>query len=89
MEPSPSVFLLQHVYADVDGNEHVKIIGVYRSRELADRAANKAKALPGFRDTQLVVSANGPEGSAGFHVDEYFLDVDHWTEGFVLSISEC
>lgn len=67
-----SVFVLQHVHAVADGDEDVKLIGVYSSRENADAAAARLRDQPGFADA--------PDG---FHVDEYRLDQDHWAEGFV------
>lgn len=66
------VFLLQHVHELPDGQEDVKVIGIYRSRSEADFAIERAKCLPGFRDS--------PEG---FDTQEYELGKDHWIEGFV------
>lgn len=67
-----SVFVLQHVHSRDNGDEDVKFIGVYSSREKADAAVGRLTRLPGFSDA--------PDG---FHVDEYRLDQDHWVEGYV------
>lgn len=67
-----SVFVLQHVHVLDDGNEDVKFIGVYSSRETAEGAVARLSRLPGFSDA--------PDG---FHVDEYRVDQDHWVEGYV------
>jgi len=66
-----SVFVLQHVHAREDGDEDVKFIGVYSSREKADEAVARLVRLPGFSEA--------PEG---FHLDEYRVDQDHWVEGY-------
>jgi hypothetical protein len=68
-----SVFVLQHVHAGEDGNEDVKFIGVYSSREKAQEAVARLGQLPGFSDA--------PDG---FHIDEYRVDQDHWVEGYVV-----
>lgn len=72
----PSVFLVQHVHAFEDGEEDIKIIGIYTSRELAQAAVARSRPLLGFRDT--------PEG---FEISQYDLDSDHWTEGYI-SVAE-
>lgn len=61
------VFVLHHRHA-----ENAKLIGVYRSREGAEAAIARLKNVPGFRDDL-----------AGFAIDEYRLDQDHWSEGFI------
>jgi homoserine kinase type II len=66
------VFVLQHVHTFDDGEEDVKMIGVYSSRGQAEAAVERLSTRPGFSDT--------PEG---FEIDPYVLDKDHWTEGYV------
>lgn len=66
------VFILHHVHTFEDGNEDVKLIGVYSSHESAAAAIERLRQQPGFCDA--------PEG---FIIDRYPLDVDHWTEGYV------
>ena len=65
------VYLLQHVRADDEYGDHAKTIGIYRSEEAAHAAIDRLKAKPGFCDNP-----------AGFHIDPYELDRDHWSEGF-------
>ncbi|MFO0846276.1 MAG: hypothetical protein U0797_28525 [Gemmataceae bacterium] len=67
-----SVFVLQHVHEREGGDEDVKFIGVYSSREKAQAAAARLTLLPGFADAE-----------EGFHIDEYRIDQDHWVEGYV------
>ncbi len=66
------VFLLQHVHALSNGDEDVKVIGVYSSEDKARLAIARLSSVPGF---------SGAAG--GFHVDVYELDQDGWREGFV------
>jgi hypothetical protein len=65
------VFVLQHVHSTDDGNEDVKLIGVYSSRGNAQAAAERLSCKPGFSDA--------PDG---FHIDEYPVDQDQWVEGY-------
>lgn len=48
------------------------MIGVYSSKEKAEEVVGKYKKLPGFRYYQ-----------DGFNIDEYVVDRDNWTEGFI------
>ncbi len=65
------VFVVHHSY-ELDGCEETKLIGVYTTRQAANEAIGRLQGAPGFRDHP-----------ADFSVDEYALDLDHWTEGFV------
>ncbi len=64
------VYVLQHAY-ETDGLEETKFVGVYSTRARAAAAIERLCQRPGFS-----------EYPDGFHVDEYELDRDHWTEGF-------
>jgi len=66
------VFVVQHLHEMDDGEENVKMIGVYSTREIAEQAVERLKLQPGFSDI--------PEG---FYIDPYPLDTDHWTDGYV------
>lgn len=66
-----SVFVVHHVRRDDEYGDDAKFIGVYRFRESANAAIVRLRPQPGFRDHP-----------AGFSVDEYELDKDHWCEGF-------
>ena len=65
------VYLLQHS-RDIENEEDVKMIGVYSSFEKAQEGQDRAAKLEGFRDFQ-----------DGFSIDEYSVDEDCWTDGFV------
>ncbi len=66
------VYLLHHVREDDEFGEDAKLIGVYRSQAIAELAIDRLSSLPGFRDYP-----------AGFEIDKWTLDQDHWEEGFV------
>ena len=67
-----SVWVVQHVHELSEDREDIKMIGVYSSETAAREAVKRLSIQPGFCDC--------PEG---FSVDEYPLDKDYWTEGYV------
>lgn len=77
-----SVFVLHHVHVFEPGEDSVKLIGVYRSRAAAVMAVNRLRDQLGFSDDPGI-SSDDSGCEAGFHISEYGLDIDHWTEGFV------
>jgi hypothetical protein len=78
-----SVFVLQHVHFISSGQQDVKLIGVYRSLEAAHAAINRLHNQPGFADHRRLVDPLTDDDANGFYIDEYELDKDHWSEGFV------
>lgn len=66
------VYVLQHCHAVDTGEEDVKFIGAYSSRDAAEAAVARTAALPGFRNA-----------ADGFSIDAYEVDKDHWVEGYV------
>ena len=66
------VYILQHIYEAANGEEDVKLLGVYSSELNAQDAISRLRDQSGFRDH--------PEG---FHISRYNLDEDHWREGFI------
>lgn len=69
-----SVFVVQHSYEQDDDChcEETKFIGVYSSINEATSAIERLKRQPGF--------SSRPEA---FFIDEYPLNVDHWSEGYI------
>jgi len=67
-----NVILLQHICVSADGLEDVKIIGVYSSLDYAHFAIATLSSITGF--------SKEPDG---FIIDEYTLDKNHWSEGFI------
>lgn len=65
------VYLVQHCHK-TDDDEDVKVIGIYCSRKNAESAVQRLRLIQGFKDSK-----------DGFYIDEYKLDQDHWTEGYV------
>lgn len=72
MNGHTEVFVVRRVHTLEDGEEDAKLIGIYTSREFAQHTVERLQLQPGFRDT--------PEG---FSIDLYWLDQDHWTDGYV------
>jgi hypothetical protein len=77
-----SVFILQHCRTDESGN-NVKMIGAYMSRTEAESAVARLRSMPGFSDHPAILDPRKDEETSGFTIDEYALNKDHWTEGFV------
>ena len=71
MDEPREVFLVEHLHVQDDGEEDVKVIGIYSTREAAQEAVGRLRLQPGFRDTP-----------AGFNIDLYLLDQDHWESGY-------
>jgi hypothetical protein len=69
-----TVFILHHDYEP--GDDHVKLLGAFSTKQSALAAIRKYRELPGFS-----------EYPDGFTIDEYELDKEEWTEGFI-SIAE-
>jgi homoserine kinase type II len=68
---SSQIFILTHARELPDGDEDVKLIGVYSTQELAQSAQARAKQRRGFM-----------EHPDGFLIQAYELDQDDWEEGF-------
>lgn len=78
------VYLLQHVHVLPNGEEDVKVIGVYRTKASALAAVARLNGQPGFSRHPNVIDYDADEiAKSGFSIDMYKLDQDSWTEGFV------
>lgn len=66
-----AVFLVTHSYELNEGEEEIKILGVYLSKAEGQLAVRRIKRSEGFRDHPR-----------GFHVDRFEIGKDQWSEGF-------
>jgi hypothetical protein len=64
------VYILHHSY-EIEDRDETKLIGVYETQELADKAIKRLMNKPGFRDR--------PDD---FVISEHKLNSDSWTEGY-------
>ena len=83
-----SVFVVHHVHELPGGVEDVKLIGVYRTLSAARAAVDRLATQPGFSKYPNTVERGETGESQGFYIDEYGLDKDHWTEGFVTMVGD-
>jgi hypothetical protein len=69
------VYLLEHAYDYGENLEHteVKTLGIYESREKAEKAISEYKLLPGFNEYD----------DECFYIGEYELNAGSWLEGFI------
>lgn len=65
------VYELEHVY-EIDGEEEVKSIGIFSSREKAKEAIRMLKSKPGFKDHSL----------EAFQIHKSKIDQIDWVDGF-------
>jgi hypothetical protein len=75
-------YLLQHLHVCPDGEDDVKVIGIYSSLEAARAAVDGQKHLPGFSDFPSIVNVDSDAQPDGFYIDEYVMDQDHWQDGY-------
>ena len=73
------IWLLWHVPRGGDARGEYMLIGAYASRDAAIAAVDRLKDQPGFRDNPKVID---DVEDAGFYVEPYTLNEDHWTEGY-------
>jgi hypothetical protein len=67
------VFCLIHMY-EVENEDEIKELGIYSSREMAEKAIERYFKLPGFCEYSI----------SCFKICEYIIDEDsEWTEGFI------
>ena len=75
-------FLLQHLHLVDGGDEDVKTLGIYSSRESAEKAVVRFRGLPGFRDVPQMADPSAIGAGEGFYIDEFELDQDSWASGY-------
>lgn len=83
MRSPVTVLVVQHLHVHANGEECVKMIGVYSNRAEAEQAVTRQSSLSGFRDHPHIIDPLRDERQSGFYIDEYQVGQDHWTEGFV------
>lgn len=78
------VYVVQHVHIIFPQEEEdVKLIGVYSTRKSAEDAVSRLCSQPGFSDFPKIVNFDVDEDQQGFQIEEYQLDLDYWSEGYV------
>lgn len=84
MTLSASVFVLQHLHVHDSGDECWKMIEIYASRGAAEEAAVRLAKQSGFQDHPGIIDDPVHDvDESGFYIDEYRINEDHWTDGYV------
>lgn len=83
-----SVYIVQHLNILPGGEESVKFIGTYRALDTAKAAVRRLAVQPGFSKHPSIIHPSETDEEAGFYIDNYELDKDHWTEGFVTMVGD-
>ena len=65
-------FVVFHDYDDEDGDEQIKLIGIFATKQTAETAVDGLRKMPGFADYPL-----------GFSIEFHPFDRIGWREGFV------
>lgn len=65
------VYIVTHTNELPNGHDDIKFIGVYESKESAEKAVKRSECKAGFS-----------QAKNGFFIEEYQLGKDHWEEGF-------
>jgi hypothetical protein len=78
-----SAFIVQHLHILPNGEENVKMIGLYASRNDAIAAATRLGSEPGFCDHPKIVNFDVDSDMQGFQIEEYEIGKDHWKKGYV------
>ena len=77
------VFLLEHLHVLNEDEESAKALGIYSTGEHAIAAVERFRKLPGFCDGPQFADHSAPWPAEGFNIEEYELDPDSWSEGYV------
>ncbi len=75
-----AVFLVEHYHPLSDEAPDSKLIGIYTTREKAERAVRDLAEQPGFRDLPDVIADPAERGSLGIWRIE--LDETAWSRGY-------
>jgi hypothetical protein len=70
-------YVLHHVVREFEDDEDAKLIGVYLTEDEARAAIARLADQPGFR-----------EHPAGFQINPYPVNKDHWAEGFLTVVTD-
>lgn len=75
-------YLLQHLHVLPEGVEDFKILGIYSSADAVQRAVQRLKSQPGFKDHPRIVDPSIDGQLEGFYIDPYVVDQDCWSDGY-------
>lgn len=78
-----TVFLVEHLHTQDDGEEDWTRIGIFSTRTDALAAVERARKLPGFLEYPNMIDNSATPPRHGFNINESYLGMDHWEAGFV------
>jgi hypothetical protein len=78
-----TAFVLYHVHTHADRREDAKLLGIYSTRAQALAAIERLKLQPGFCDHPRLIDPLIENLENGFSLDEYVINQDHWSQGYV------
>jgi hypothetical protein len=78
-----TVFILQHLHIMPNGEEEIKLIGVFDKIQEVEIAILQLQVQPGFSDFPNLIEPLLDDKQSGFYIDKYVINNVHWKEGFV------
>ena len=79
------LYKVDHLHIIYDDIEDIKFIGIFSTKEKAEKAIKELSEQPGFKDFPKIITDKDIENeiNEGFYIDEVIIDeISGWKEGF-------
>lgn len=80
-----TLYMVEHLHILYDGVEDIKFLGVFSTKEKAEKAIQMLSKQPGFKDFPKIIDDNDIENDVieGFYIIKVVVDeIAEWKEGF-------
>ena len=77
--------MVEHLHILYDDVEDIKFLGIFSTKEKAEKAIQMLSKQPGFKDFPKIIDDNGIENDVieGFYIIKVVVDeIAEWKEGF-------
>ena len=79
------LYIVEHLHILYDDVEDIKFLGVFSTKEKAEKAIRMLSKQPGFKDFPKIIDDNDIENDVieGFYIIKVVVDeIAEWKEGF-------
>jgi len=79
------LYIVEHLHILYDDVEDIKFLGVFSTKEKAEKAIQMLSKQPGFKDFPKIIDDNDIENDVieGFYIIKVVVDeIAEWKEGF-------
>ena len=79
------LYIVEHLHILYDDVEDIKFLGVFSTKEKAEKAIQILSKQPGFKDFPKIIDDNDIENDVieGFYITKVVVDeIAEWKEGF-------